>query len=116
EMREITDRFNAQGSRGGGCGGGGTRGAGGGAAAEGTPAPARDNRAWLAALKSLEFDSLSRLAQVDYLYIKWRAETDIAHETEVIPPGPAFRPDDSKILGKPRGREGLISDLRDNMI
>jgi len=48
--------------------------------------------------------------------MKSRAETDLAHETETIPPGPAFRPDDSKIQGKPRGRESLISDLRDNMI
>jgi hypothetical protein len=91
EMRDVVARFNA--GRGN-----------------------RDNRAWLAALNSLDFDSLSRNAQVDYLYIKWRAETDIAHENETIPPGPAFRPDASKITGKPRGRAGLISDLRDNMI
>ena len=107
-------RFNAQGNRGGGRGGG--RGAA-PAAPDIPPAPPpapRDNRAWLAALTSLDFDALSRNAQVDYLYMRWRAETDLAHETETIPPGPAFRPDDSKIQGKPRGREGLISDLRDN--
>jgi hypothetical protein len=91
EMRDVVARFNGQ------------RGQ-------------RDNRGWLAALKSLDFDALSRNAQVDYLYIRWRAETDIAHEAETIPPGPAFRPDASKITGKPRGREGLIADLRDNMI
>jgi hypothetical protein len=115
EMRDIVARFNSQG-RGGGRG---NRGGGPGAAPEAapaaTPAP-RDSRAWLEALKSLDFDALSRNAQVDYLYIKWRAETDIAYETASVPPGPAFRPDDSKIQGKPRGREGLISDLRDNMI
>jgi hypothetical protein len=111
EMRDIVTRFNAEGGRGGGRGGRGNAGAPGGAA----PA-ARENQAWLAALKSLDFDALSRNAQVDYLYIKWRAETDIAHASETIPPGPAFRPDASKILGKPRGRDGLISDLRDNMI
>ena len=120
EMRDIVARFNADGGRGGrgGRGGGGAANAGGApAGADAAPAPAgRDNKAWLAALKSLDFDSLSRNAQVDYLYIKWRAETDITHASETIPPGPAFRPDDSKILGKPRGREGLISDLRDNMI
>ena len=109
ELRDIVARFNAEGGRGRG-------GRGGQAAEPETPAKPRDNRAWLAALPSLNFDSLSRNAQVDYLYMKWRAETDIAHETEKIPPGPAFRPDDSKIQGKPRGREGLISDLRDNMI
>jgi uncharacterized protein (DUF885 family) len=109
ELRDIVARFNAEGGRGRG-------GRGGQAAEPETPAKPRDNRAWLAALPSLDFDSLSRNAQVDYLYMKWRAETDIAHETEKIPPGPAFRPDDSKIQGKPRGRDGLISDLRDNMI
>jgi uncharacterized protein (DUF885 family) len=91
EMRDIVARFNGQRGK-------------------------RDNRAWLAALTSLDFDRLSRNAQVDYLYVKWRAETDLAHEHETIPPGPPFRPDDSKIQGKPRGRDGLISDLRDNMI
>jgi hypothetical protein len=107
EMRDIVSRFNSEGNRGGG------RGA---QPAAGAPAAPRDNRAWLQALKSLDFNALSRNAQVDYLYIKWRAETDIAHETENIPPGPAFRADESGIKGKPRGRDGLISDLRDNMI
>jgi len=113
EMRDIVARFNADGGR-----GAGGRGGRGGQPPEtpAAPAPKRDNRAWLEALKSLDFDALSRNAQVDYLYVKWRAETDIAHETETIPPGPAFRGDASKIEGKPRGREGLISDLRDNMI
>ncbi|TAK16530.1 MAG: DUF885 family protein [Acidobacteria bacterium] len=102
EMRDIVARFNQQG--------------GGGRGGRGGPAAQRDNAGWLEALKSLDFDRLSRNAQVDYLYIKWRAETDIRVAGQTIPPGPAFRPDASKILGKPRGREGLISDLRDNMI
>jgi hypothetical protein len=109
EMRDIVARFNAQGPQNG-------RGFGRGAAPDAAPAAPRDNRAWLAALTSLDFDALSRNAQVDYLYIKWRAETDIAHEHETIPPGPPFRADASGITGKPRGRAGLISDLRDNMI
>jgi hypothetical protein len=120
EMRDIVARFNAQAGGARGRGRGGPPAANAAAAAADSsfsaPAPPRDNRAWLAALKSLDFDALSRNAQVDYLYIKWRAETDIAHETEKIPPGPDFRPDASGIKGKPRGREGLISDLRDNMI
>ena len=119
-MREVVSRFNAQGrtavGRGGRGGGRGGRGAGAGGAADAPPPPARDNAAWLKALGSLDFDALSRNAQVDYLYVKWRAETDIKHAGETIPPGPPFRPDDSGITGKPRGREGLISDLRDNMI
>ncbi len=117
EMRDIVARFNGQGAQTGRGGRGGGRGAPPADASTTAPPPAsRNNRAWLEALKSLDFDALSRNAQVDYLYVKWRAETDIAHENETIPPGPPFRPDDSKILGKPRGREGLISDLRDNMI
>ncbi|MBP8275094.1 MAG: DUF885 family protein [Acidobacteria bacterium] len=114
EMRDIVARFNQQ------AAGAGRGGRGGGApapvAANAAPSAARDNTAWLEALKTLDFDALSRNAQVDYLYIKWRAETDIRVAGQTIPPGPAFRPDASKILGKPRGREGLISDLRDNMI
>ncbi len=119
EMRDIVARFNQQG---GGAGRGGRGGPpsppSAASASQAPPAPpaARDNAAWLAALHSLDFDKLSRNAQVDYLYMKWRAETDIRVAGQVIPPGPAFRADASKILGKPRGREGLISDLRDNMI
>jgi uncharacterized protein (DUF885 family) len=114
EMRAIVERFVSEGSRGGRGGRGAGNAAGAGGAQDATLP--RDNRAWLEALKSLDFDALSRNAQVDYLFIKWRAETDLAHAAETIPPGPPFRPDDSKILGKPRGRAGLISDLRDNMI
>ena len=71
ELRDIVGRFNAEGPRRGGRGGG----RGGPPAAE-APAAPRNNRGWLAALKSLDFDKLSRNAQVDYLYIKWRAETE----------------------------------------
>jgi hypothetical protein len=74
ELRDIVQQFNAEGPRRGGRGGGR-----GGEPAADTPAAPRNNRAWLAALRSLDFDRLSRNAQVDYLYIKWRAETDIAH-------------------------------------
>jgi uncharacterized protein (DUF885 family) len=116
ELRDIVNRFNAEGRGAGGRGGRGGPPSPPAAASAGQATAGRDNRAWLEALKSLDFDSLSRNAQVDYLYMRWRAETDIANLTEVIPPGPAFRPDASKILGKPRGRVGLIKDLRDNMI
>ncbi len=124
ELRDIVARFNAQGGGGGRGGRGGppAPNAAGAAAPAGQPAvetagaAGRDNKAWLSALKSLDFDTLSRNAQVDYLYIKWRAETDLAVAGQIIPPGPAFRPDSSGIKGKPRGRDGLIRDLRDNMI
>lgn len=122
EMRDIVSRFNQQGGSGRGRGGPPAPNAADAAASAGSAgvetagSAGRNNKAWLEALNSLDFDTLSRNAQVDYLYIKWRAQTDLAVAGQVIPPGPAFRPDASKILGKPRGREGLIRDLRDNMI
>ena len=128
EMRDIVARFNAgrpgggRGGRGGGRGGGagGGRGAGGAdAAAPAAPAPAIDTsyyRSWLAVLPSLDFDRLSRNAQVDYLYIRWTSETEIKRAGETIPPGPPRKADTSDIQGRPRGRVGLIRDLGDNMI
>jgi hypothetical protein len=117
EMRDIVGRFNA-GRPGGGRGGG--RGGRGGQP-ETTPeapalAPDAYYNAWLAALKSLDFDRLSRNAQVDYLYIRWTAESELKRGLETIPPGPPRKADTSDIKGQPRGRVGLIRDLADNMI
>ena len=119
EMRDIVGRFNS-GRPGGGRGGrGGGRG---GAAPETAPPPAPAMapndyyNAWLGALQSLDFDALSRNAQVDYLYIKWTSETEIKRAGETIPPGPPRKADTSDIKGQPRGRVGLIRDLSDNMI
>ena len=121
ELRQIVGMFNA--ARGGGRGG---RGGGRGAAppaAPGAPPPAQPAApdrafytAWLSALKTLDFDKLSRNAQVDYLYIRWTAEREIARGAVTIPPGPPRKADTSDIKGQPRGREGLIQDLTDNMI
>ena len=108
EMRDIVNRFNAEGGRGGGRGG--PQGA------QPAPAPVAGTTVHGSTRSSRWISIPVENAQVDYLYIKWRAETDLAHEHETIPPGPPFRPDDSKIQGKPRERDGLISDLRDNMI
>jgi hypothetical protein len=115
EMRDVVARFNA-GRPGGGRGGRGGRG-GGDPAAPAPPVP--DSTfyvAWLAALKTLDFDRLSRNAQVDYLYIRWTAETEIKRAGAVVPPGPPRKADASDIQGRPRGRAGLIQDLGDNMI
>jgi hypothetical protein len=117
EMRQIVAQFN--GGRNAGRGGRG----GGRAAAPGDPttppAAGPDNAyytAWLTSLKTLDFDHLSRNAQVDYLYIRWTAETEIKRSGAVIPAGPPRKADTSDIQGHPRGREGLIQDLGDNMI
>jgi len=107
EMRDVVARF----------GGPGGRGAGGRGAA--APAQVRDvafYESWLAALKSLDFDTLSRNAQVDYLFIRRSAETQIARATLKLDPNPPRKPDSSGIPGPARGRQGLIQDLSEAMI
>jgi hypothetical protein len=106
EMRDITARFMA--ATGGGRGG---RQGGGGAAPD-----AKFYSDWLAALKTLNFDTLSRNAQVDYLTIRHRADLYLSRVGKTIPPGPPRKPDNLDLRGTPRGREGLISDLQDSMI
>ena len=106
EMRDIVGRFGA---------GGGGRGGGRG----GAPAPVRDvafYESWLAALTSLDFDKLSRNAQVDYLFIRRTAETQIARATLKLDPNPPRKPDSSGIPGPARGRQGLMQDLAEAMI
>jgi hypothetical protein len=107
EMRDVVARFGAGGA---GRGGGGRGGA---------PAPVRDvafYEGWLAALKSLDFDKLSRNAQVDYLFIRRTAETQIARATLKLDPNPPRKADNSGIPGPARGRAGLMQDLAEAMI
>lgn len=102
----------------GNAGGGGGRG-GRGAAAGGAPAAARDvafHQAWLDALKTLDFDRLSRNAQVNYLAIKRMCEQQIARANFVAPADIPRKTDNSGIPGAARGRDGLILDLADEMI
>ena len=114
EMTDIVQRFRAAltatAGRGGG-GGGGRAGFGGG--------PVRDSafyRGWLAALRTLDFDRLTRNAQVDYLYMKKRAELDLTRIGRILPDSNPRKTDDSGIPGRARGREGLIRDLQDELI
>ena len=98
EMRDIVARFT-----------GGGRG----------NAPVRDPayyRAWLEALRSLDFDRLSRNAQVDYLYIRHTAETRIAGAQLKPEANPLRKADNSGIPGPARGRAGLMQDLSEAMI
>jgi hypothetical protein len=89
-----------------------------------SPAPspervARDrtfHEGWLKALKTIEFDKLSRNAQVDYLFIRRMAELQIARIGQVLPETPPRKEDASGIPGKARGRQGLINDLQDELI
>jgi len=103
EMAGIVLRFT------GNTGGGRGRGA---APARGTDYYTR----WLAALKTLDFDRLSRNAQVDYLFIKRRSELEIARANAVPQTNIPRKTDDSGITGAARGRDGLIIDLADEMI
>ena len=65
EMREIVERFTGAGTG---------RGGGRGLAAPQEPRDAAFYSRWLAALETLDFDRLSRNAQVDYLFIRRTAE------------------------------------------
>jgi enterochelin esterase family protein len=73
-------------------------------------------RDWLDALKSLDFQTLSRNAQVDYLFIRTTAER-ILDRAAVAPQADIPRKADSSgITGAARGRQGLLFDLADEMI
>jgi uncharacterized protein (DUF885 family) len=108
-MSEIVQRFLGTGARGG-------RGTGAPNGVAGVPRDAAFFRAWLAALGTLDFDGLSRNAQVDYLYMKKLAELQVARVGVALPDDPPRKQDRSGIPGAARGREGLIRDLQDELI
>ena len=119
EMTAIMQRFRGTG---GGRGGEAGRAAGAGQTtgpAQGAAGVVRDRKYfedWLAALKTLDFDGLSRNAQVDYLFIRKSAEQQIARSGVTLPASPPRKADDSGIPGAARGRQGLIVDLQDEFI
>ena len=106
-MRDVVVRF--VGSSGGRGGRGATNSPGGGR-------PRQYYLDWLEALKTLDFDGLSRNAQVDYLFIKKTCERQIARIDFVPEANPPRKTDNSGIPGAARGRTGLIFDLADEMI
>ena len=107
ELREIVQRF--VGPSAGRGGRGATNSPGGGR-------PRQYYVDWLNALKTLDFDSLTRNAQVDYLFIKKTCERQIARLDFTPDPSPPRKTDNSGIPGAARGRSGLILDLGDEMI
>jgi hypothetical protein len=70
----------------------------------------------LQALQSLDFDALSRNAQVDYLYIRHTSEAQLARANAVPQQNIPRKTDDSGIEGAARGRDGLLVDLAEEMI
>jgi uncharacterized protein (DUF885 family) len=107
EMRDVVLRFIGQ--SGGRGGRGATNSPGGGR-------PRQYYLDWLTALKTLDFDTLSRNAQVDYLFIKKTCERQIARIDFVPDASPPRKTDNSGITGAARGRTGLLFDLADEMI
>ena len=106
EMTPVVERFvGATGGRG--------RGA---TNSPGAGRPQSYYEAWIAALKTLDFDRLSRNAQVDYLFIRNAAERHIARMNFTPPANPPRKTDNSGISGAARGRDGLLMDLADEMI
>lgn len=117
EMVDVVNRFLGRGAN-GGRGGNGGGGRGNGAPNNGL-VPLRDSifyNSWLTALNTLDFDQLSRNAQVDYLFIRHSAELQLARQGHDIPPNQSRKTDNSGIPGNARGRDGLIRDLQDELI
>jgi hypothetical protein len=107
EMTPIVQVFLGQQS-------GGGRGGRGSAAA-----PARDRQYyqdWRKALDTLDFDKLTRNAQVDYLFIRKSIETQLARLDAKPQTDAPRKTDSSGITGPARGRDGLIQDLREELI
>ncbi len=111
EMRGVVERYTA----GVGNGRGGGRGGAPGAPPVAEP-DAKFYEEWLAALRTLDFDKLSRNAQVDYLYLKKISEVRLARMGTTLPANAPRKTDASGIPGPARGREGLIRDLQDELI
>ena len=104
-MTDIVQRFR-----------GPVRSGRGDASQAGAPRDKAFYEAWLKALRTLDFDKLSRNAQVDYLYIKKMSEQQIARAGVTLPDDPPRKADASGLPGKARGRQGLIFDLQDELI
>ncbi len=102
EMATIVQRFT--GRTGGGRGG------------EPVSRSPRYYQDWLAALKTVDFDKLSRNAQVNYVFIRTTSDMQIARAR--MPPQTDIprKTDNTGITGAARGRVGLLQDLADEMI
>ncbi len=110
EMIDIVNRY---------VGRGGNGGRGGGRGGNAAPPPVRDSsfyQGWLTALKTLDFDNLSRNAQVDCLYLKKMSEMKLAREGHPAPTNAPRKTDNTGIPGGASGRDSLVRDLQDQLI
>ncbi len=117
EMSAIVQRFRGSSGRGGRGGAEASQGARGAQSVQ--PPTVRDRKFyqdWLAALRTLRFETLTRNAQVDYLYIRKTAEQQLARFGVTLPANPPRKADASGITGAARGRQGLVFDLQDELI
>jgi uncharacterized protein (DUF885 family) len=71
---------------------------------------------WLAALKKLDFDRLSRPARISYLALRNSMEGKLRRLDAPPAVETPVRTDASGISGRPLGRSGLMLDLADEMI
>ncbi len=71
---------------------------------------------WLLALRKLDFDRLSRDAQIDYLLLRNAIERELARMALPAQPRSKPRPDSSGISGRPIGRAALELELAAEMI
>jgi uncharacterized protein (DUF885 family) len=128
EMRDIVQKFKSSLGRGGRGGGGRPE----------TPSPtappqagmqARDQGAtsvslpdrkvldgWMKALRTLDFNKLSRAGQIAYLYMRNTLEVQLRRAALPARPAIVPKPDASGILGQPIGRDALILNLADEFI
>ncbi len=71
---------------------------------------------WLRALKSLDFDKLSRSGQISYLYLRHAVEMQLRSAGRPAPAGPPRKADASGIGGRAIGRDALIQSLAEELI
>ena len=71
---------------------------------------------WMKALKKLDFDKLSRPAQIDYLGLRNAIEVQIRRAEGKPAAAPAPKQDASGIKGRPIGREALMLNLAEELV
>jgi hypothetical protein len=105
EMRSIVQQFR------------GSRGGRGGAGRGNSVPPAKEfYTGWRTALKKLDFGRLSRLGQVDYLYLRNLLDVQIRRLEQPPRPDVPRKADASGIDGQPIGREALLLSLAEELI